>query len=480
MFSRNKCYWLLTILLLLVMAVSVGCPGGGGGEKKPAPQQGPKIGVSVADMERDGNRTIHKVFNESKKQDRAQLTWLDAGGDSTQQQKDIQTLIEEKVAVVVLQMTDPEIGPDLVRQLTQNNIKVIALETLPVNTPVDGYITSDHSRAGSLQVQYIENIIKEGRQQVQEGEVLLNPQPPQEGQQGEGEQQQMVIPPEQQAAVGLQDGGPFRVVVLQGDGDDQMARAITGAVHSGLQGLENVEVVLSQVHDKWEADLAKATMQQLLEVGTKIDAVLANDSQLAMAAAEVLKQFNMEGRVITVGVGADPRAIKALMAGEHDAEVDNRPDMLAQLAYEAAVNLAQGKSFQYDTRINNGNYTVPAKVVPPRLIDQDNLYLLQDRMEDMKDMKDQQGRQEQGEKQNKDGEKQKQNQDQGQAQNQEGGQQQSTLRITTNDGKVVEVQIDGEIQSIEAQPQNGGGQQAGQEQGGQGQGGSDSGSGSGS
>lgn len=498
------------MVLTVALIITTGC----GGEKKPAPEQqqkkGPKIGVSIADMQRNGNQTMKQVIDEAGKKDKAKITWLDAKGDPVQQQKDIQKLIEEKVKVVILQVTDPTIGSELVRLLTQNNIKVIALETLPDNTPVDGYITSDHSRTGSLQVRYLETLLQQAQQQVKQGQVMLTPQTPQQGgqqdqqgqqgqqnqqsqqgdqqgqqQQGQQQQQQMVIPDEQQIAMGIQDGGPIKVVVLEGDSNDQMARAITGAVTTALQKIEKIDVVLSQPHPRWDANAAKATMQQVLSTNKDIDAVLANDSNLAMAAVEVLKQFGMERRVVTIGAGADPKAVQALTSGEHDAEVDNRPDLLAGLAYQAATDLADEKPFDYDTRIDNGDYTVPAKIVPPRLIQQDNAYLLEERMKKQKDKQkqqeqdqQQQGQQQQGQEQQQQGQQQgqqQQSQQQGQGQQQAGQQQQgqaqkTTLKITTNEGKVVEVQIDGEVQTIESQAGGQQGQQGQQEQQGQQQG----------
>ncbi len=491
---------LMVCLILVLAVIFTGC--WGEKEKKPIVQQGPKIGVSLADMQRDGNQVIKQVFEQAKKKDRAQITWMDAKGDPVQQQKDIQKLIEEKVKVVILQVTDPSVGSHLVEQLAQNNIKVIALETLPENTPVDAYITSDHRRTGELQVRYLQTLLQQSRQLLEQGKVIISPEQPQQqqgqqqgsqqqggqqqGNQQQGGQQQagrqqMIIPPQQQAAVALQNGLPMKVVVLQGDSGDQMAKEITAAVQSGLEGIENIDILQTAPHPRWDENLAKATMQQILSEHPDIDAVLANDSHLAMAAVEVLKQTGMEHRVITVGAGGAPKAVQAIAGGDHDAEVDNRPDMLAQLAYDAAKTMAEGRAFQYDTIIDNGDYTVPAKIVPPRLVHQQNIYLLQDRME-AKGEQQQGGQQQQGQQQ-----QQQQAQQQGQQQGQQGqqqqqqgqqgdqqGQQKTNLRITTSDGKVVEVQIDGQVQSIESdsggeqQQQSGQGGQGGGGQGGQG------------
>ena len=71
----------------------------------------------------------------------------------------------------------------------------------------------------------------------------------------------------------------------------------------------------------------------------------------------------------------------------------------------------------------------------------------------MKGQQDEQGEEQGGE----------QGEEQGEEQEQKQGQQQTTLRITTTDDKVIEIQIDGEIKSIQSQA-GGGAQQQGQQQ----------------
>ncbi|MCL0081263.1 substrate-binding domain-containing protein, partial [Peptococcaceae bacterium] len=407
-------------------------------------------GVSMTDMQRDGNQAIKKAFDEAAKRDGVKVIWQDAQGDPVKQQKDIQKLIEEKMQVVVLQVIDPVAGNDMVRQLFVNNIRVIALETLPVNTPVDGYITSDHSRAGYLQVHYLRELLQAVAQQAKRG-MVTKPQPGQ-----------------QQVAAALKDGKPLQVVVLQGDPDDQRAREITAAVNSELQKLEQAELALSTPHPRWDDQLAKLTMEQLLGDQPNIDVVLANDSKLAMAAVEVLKKKDLAHRVITVGAGASPPAIKALVAGEHDAEVDGRPEILGRLAYDAAVSIAEGKFFQYDKWINNGDHSIPAKIIPPRLIRQENAYLLQERLEGG-GQGGGGGEQEGGGDQGGGGGEQEGGGDQGGGE-QEGGQggdkggKKTILKITTVDGKEVEIEIEGEIKSIKTETKGGGG--GGDDQGG--------------
>lgn len=72
---------------------------------------------------------------------------------------------------------------------------------------------------------------------------------------------------------------------------------------------------------------------------------------MAAAAVEMLKSKGLSQKVITVGVGADQQASRALVAGDHNAEVDLMPEIMAQHAFDAAVGLATTGHWQYDTQI---------------------------------------------------------------------------------------------------------------------------------
>jgi len=145
---------------------------------------------------------------------------------------------------------------------------------------------------------------------------------------------------------------------------------------------------------------------------------------------------------------------------------------MAQYILDAAVSLAKTGHWQYDTRIGNGNYSVPAKITPVRLIDQSSAYLLEQRWG--KEIRPEQGTkssgqgQGQGQGESQDGGSESSGEgspDQGEGEQGEGeqggregggnqtagGKQKTTkLRITTQEGKTVEVEIPGEIKRIES------------------------------
>lgn len=475
-------------LILLLSIVSVSFLYGCGGKVQPQKKlinnrnQGVKIAVSFADMERDGNMVIKNTMTARQKgsqgqqkeqqgqqqegsqeqqqneqqneeqdeqqdkqgeqqdeqqneqqegqqggpqggQERVSITWLDAKNDPDRQEKDIDQLVNQDVKAVVLQPVDPTAGAEIARKLAQANIKVIALEALPVDAPIDGYIASDHDRAGKLLARF-----------------LLE---------------------------AAQENGPIlKTVLLKGDKDDQVSTDIAKSLLQNLEGQSGVQIVQAKDHPEGDPQMVTATLEQVLtSTGNGVDAVVATDSRMAAAAADLLKKRGLSDQVVTIGVGADQKASQALVKGDHDAEIDVMPELMAQHIYDAAVNLATTGHWQNDSRVENGDFDVPAKITPVRLITQSESYLLEQRWA-MSREEDQGQEEDQSEDQQDDQNGQSGQQSQGDNGGENQGQK-TTLKITTQEGKTVEVQIDGEIKKIETSAQG----EAGEEEGGGDQGG---------
>ncbi|MDD4239120.1 MAG: substrate-binding domain-containing protein [Desulfotomaculaceae bacterium] len=454
--SGRKGKFILVLFIMTIIPFLHAC-GQKEPQRKPASNGGGqeiKIAVSLASMERDGNQIIKKTMNgrtgqngqqsgqqsqqssqvspavvpvqaqsggeqqgqQQGGQQKVNITWLDAKNDANQQEKDLEQLAGQNIKAVILQAVDPTTAPNLVRKLAQSNIKVIAFETLPANAPVDGYIASDHARAGELEARYL-------------------------------------------LAAAQGKSTPMNTVLLMGDKNDQTSKEIASSVLDNLKNQAQVKVVQAKNHDGGDPQLATATLDQaLISSNNQIDAVVTTDGRMAVAAAEMLKNRGLSQRVITVGVGADQQASRALVAGDHKAEVDLMPEVMAQHAFDAAVGLATTGHWQYEKQVKNGDFDVPAKITPVRLVTKKEAYLLEQRWGKLTGQEEQQGQQggqqqgqqqeqQQGQQQGQQGQQQGQ---QGQQQGQQGqSERKTTLRVTTQDGKTVEMQINGEIKKIE-------------------------------
>lgn len=403
---------LLAAFFIVGLLLVSGC--GQQAERKPQEEK-PRIAFAVADLRRDGNQAIQKAVNEAAKKDGNSITWLDAKGDPLQQERDVEKILKQKMDVVVIQFADPQGGGPLVRRLAAGKVRVLALENLPADTPLDGFISSDHLLSGRLQARFVIE------------------------------------------RLGAEAAG--RVLILQGDPQDPMAQQITEGARTYLE--ENSALTVdAEDHPRWDPKAAAATVEDALETGTPA-AILANESRMAVAAVEILRGRGLTQDVLTVGVGADRTSAEALAAGQHDAEVDVQPDMLGRFAYEAAVSTARDRHWNYDSQTVNGSYSIPTRIVPVRLVSEESMFLLEERLQQAGGGQQGGGGGEQGGQQSGQGGGDQQNSQQsgGQGGQQEGQQQQQKTKvmITTQDGKTMEMEIDGEIKTIETKPSGQGG-----------------------
>ncbi|MEW5953597.1 MAG: substrate-binding domain-containing protein [Bacillota bacterium] len=436
----------LMLNFLLLAGIVPGLAGCGSPQQKPAPPP-VKIGVSFADQERDGNQAIRKAMEERRRREQVDIRFMDAKNDAQEQEKQVDRLIQEEVKAVVLQLADPAAGPEMVEKLGRAGISVVALENLPENTPLDGYVASDQAAIGEMQVRFVEQALR-----LAEGEA------------GPGGRGIPAVGPEVLAQLPPQR--PLNVVVLQGDRRDQMAVNITAANLAAMEGNPNFNVVRVREHPRWDPRQVPATLAEVKAAADRIDVVLANDSRLALAAVEFLKAGGLEARVLTVGAGADRESSRAIAAGEHDAEVDVMAEMLGQYAFDAAVGLAEADHWQFDRTVPAGDYNIPAKIIPVRLVAAKNIYLLEQRWGKL-EQEGRQGGQEGGQEPGSGGGGGQGGEEQQKEKQQQGGQEKTTLRIQTEDGKTLEVEIDGAVKKIEAVEE--GGRQQQQQGGGGGQ-----------
>lgn len=405
----------LTVFIgVLIILTGFGC------SKKPQQklqlQQKQLVGVSLADMSSAGAKTIKKALDKSKGK-QVKFIYKDAKNDVAQQSMHVDELLEQKIKVLLIEFISPTEAVRLAEKAKAKGIKVLALNILPANVPVDGYIGPDYTRVGQLQGQYILN--QKDKLKSPSGLTLIA------------------------------KGSPRAVPIVTGQkqvlGDKV---AVTTREISG----ENPTLIRSEV--------AKA----VLEAG-KMGAVTAASETITKA----LLENAVDPTLITIGTGITKESAQAMLMGVHDADVDLMPDLVGSHAARAVSELLKSEAWNAETIIANGNYDIPATIVPVRLITRENLFLVKQRLGDIKAQPPQKGSS--GESQG-----QKQSQSSSSSENPGGSQGQkgsggTKLIIETTDGKKMELQIDGEIKSVQVEKGGQGRQGQGQQQGGQQQGG---------
>lgn len=397
MFRLKKVAGLL--LLLSCPFLLTGCP-----DKKQAPKPSPpppRVGVSLAGLAKDQDQAIKQTMDKQKDKEKADLDFADAQGDPLKQEQDVEKMIGEKVSAVVLEAVDPVAARDLVERLARSKIKVVALNVLPADTPVDSYVSFDRSAARTLLTRAA-------------------------------------------AASGAVSKGASLVLTVAG-----LDQPDLWTVQASAAGL------VAEVRQYARADVQAAISGKapVLKTGDRPAVVLAGDAALAVAAVRDLAAAGAPP-AFAAGIGSSKDAFRYVSEGKLSGEVDTRPEEEGLQALQTALSLAKGQPVARHELVSNGSYSVPAQIVPVRLITRQNFYLL-DKVWSGQGS-GQGGSQGQGGSGGQPG-----GDPPGGGAGQSGGSQgkTNTLRITTEEGKTIEVHYQGKLKKIESS--EAGGSQAG-------------------
>ncbi len=268
-----------------------------------------------------------------------------ANGGVTEQQNQIQAMIEQGAKVIVVGAID---GSQLGSQLeaaAAAGIKVIAYDRLVKNTEaVDMYVAFDNYQVGVLQ-----------------GTALLEGLAERKGE------------------------GPYNIELIAGSPDDANATPFFEGAMSILQpkiddgtlvvvsGQTTFEQVATQ---GWKAENAQKRMDTVLAgfyTDTKLDGILSPNDTLGRAAMAAVAQAGKETPVVT-GQDSEVESVKSIMAGEQYSTIykDTR-ELVAQTLKEIQLLQAGSEPEINDTTsYDNGKKVVPAYLLTPFIVTKAN------------------------------------------------------------------------------------------------------------
>ena len=293
------------------------------------------IGVSFASLNSTTGRFIREAMEDLKERDNVELILLDADENEEREKENLERLLQEKVDAIIIQpvKSKNEELKEILKEIEKKNIPLVAMDRIIEDTKLDAYLTSNSFRVGVEQAKYL------AQQMEEQGKVLI----------------------------------------LKGDKDDNVAIEISAGNLEILRKNQKIDIVSEEWHQEWSADLAEKTVRKTLEKHPDLKGILANNSDMAMAAVKVLKEKNLTGQVIAVGADATREACLAIAREEHDADVDKMPYVLGMVSFKVACYLARQEPWEYDTVVKNGEHEVRVKVTPIMLIDKYNLIAMRDR-----------------------------------------------------------------------------------------------------
>ena len=131
------------------------------------------------------------------------------------------------------------------------------------------------------------------------------------------------------------------VAILQGIIVQSTGRFRADGSHKGLTEC-GLNIVAEQPGD-WDRAKGQAVMENILVGNPNIKAVFASNDNMALGAAESLKQAGVLDKVLLVGFDANPDAAVSILAGEMSASVAQNPYNMGALSVENLMKLIKGE-----------------------------------------------------------------------------------------------------------------------------------------
>ena len=224
------------------------------------------------------------------------LVVLDAQNDPARQASSVEDLIAKKVGAVIINPTDSDAIVPTVKKLNAAKIPVITVDRAANGGTVAAHIASDNVAGGRMAADYV-------------GSTRLK--------------------------------GKGNVVMLEGIAGSSAARDRGKGFREGLQKFPGIKIVASQTAD-FDRSKGLTVMENILQAQKKIDAVFAQNDEMALGAVQAIEGAKRQQAMFVVGFDAIADALKAVNEGRMAATIAQQPKVMGRLAVEAAASRLKG------------------------------------------------------------------------------------------------------------------------------------------
>lgn len=288
------------------------------------------IGFSLEDSKGERWQTDLDAFESRAKELGADVLTGDAKGDDDLQLRQVRDMIKAGIDVLVLLPRTNSKASQMVEVAKAAHVKVVSYDRLVQNADVDLYVSFDRVKIGAMQAHYLVNHAPKGNY------VLIAGSPGDEGAKTLHQAQMKVLQP----------------YIDRGD----------------------IRVIADSYTKDWLPSEAYLSMLKAIDSSQgNIAAVLASNDGMAGGAVQALSEHQLAGKVLVSGQDADLKAVICLVQRTQAMTVYKPITNEAAQAAEGAVRLAKGEKTPANATINNGKVDVPAILLSPILVTNENI-----------------------------------------------------------------------------------------------------------
>ena len=263
------------------------------------------IGISYQNLQNEFIINIQDAVRAEAKKLNVKLIESDGQGNAENQISQVQDFIAQGVDAIILNPYDKEGSAPAVNLAVQAHKPIVVVNALVSNLDkANAYVGSEDAEAGRIEAQRIADVLN----------------------------------------------GKGNVVIIHGPNGHSAEVQRSEGIRDVLAKYPNIKVVAEQTAN-WDRTQALNLMENWLASGQKIDAVIAQNDEMALGALKAIEAAGKQGQIAVIGIDAIPDALKAVSDGQMVGTVFQDAKGQGTLAVDLAVDLAQGKPVNHDNYI---------------------------------------------------------------------------------------------------------------------------------
>lgn len=259
-----------------------------------------KIGATLKDISDQFVKNIGDAMQGHAKElsDKMDFDMQDAQGDVSKQIDQVEAFITKKYGAIIMIAQDAEGSGAAVEKAAAAGVPLIECNTLTKSDKYTSYVGSDDVNAGKMQAGFLKDLLPKDAQ----------------------------------------------VVYLMGPiGQSPQIYRKEGIQKNLFDVRKDIKVVDEQTAE-WKRDKAMAlTENWLTKYGTKINAVICQNDDMAMGALSAVQAKGLLDKITVVGVDAIPDALQAVKDGKLACTVFQNSKAQATGSVDAALKAAKGE-----------------------------------------------------------------------------------------------------------------------------------------
>jgi len=299
--NKNLILKLSTVFFVFFVMIFSGC-----GKKEK--DKTLRIGVVISDIEKQYFNYVKDGMEDYKKnlKEEIEIIYMDAKMDEEKQVQQVKYFIEQKVDAIIVAPVITKTGfkknTDGITKLAGNaKISLVYLNAAPDKKKFRNvyYVYTDSKQTGRIQMEYLAK--------------RLN--------------------------------GKGNVSILMGELNNTGSFERTEGVEEIADRYPEIKIV-DKKSAKWLRPLAASVVEEWLSSGMELDAIVANNDEMAIGAISVLEKHGKVGEIMIVGIDGTDEAISELKEGRLAATVFDDSFKRGRLTMDTAYKAAKGEKVE--------------------------------------------------------------------------------------------------------------------------------------